>query len=297
MGETVIAALRQTRMFLELVRFSHTLFALPFALASMLMAAQGLPDWRTLGLILLCMATARSSAMAFNRLADVRYDAANPRTAQRHLPSGKLSKAQVLAFIIFNGGLFLFGAALLNRLAFVCALPVWLFLLSYSFWKRYFWTCHLFLGAAIGMSPLGAWIAVRGEFALFPVLLGLMLLFWIAGFDIIYATQDEASDREQGLHSIPVQFGIDAALRIALILHLAMLVTGIIVGFGFHLPWPWWISQAACGLALLFIHTLRKSSDLDRMNGDFFVANILVSLFCLTGIGCVVLVSGGFHAP
>jgi 4-hydroxybenzoate polyprenyltransferase len=283
----------QTKLFLELVRFSHTLFALPFALAAMLVAAGGIPSFRIVLLILICMATARNSAMAFNRLVDAKLDAKNPRTAKRHLPAGKLSENQVLAFIVANGIAFVLGAAFLNHLAFACAIPVWFFLLSYSWWKRFSWACHGFLGLAIGMSPLGAWIAVRGEFALFPTLLGVLLALWITGFDIIYATQDEVSDREQGLHSIPVRFGTANALKIALGLHIGMLVVGLLIAVLFPLGWPWYVSLGACVAMLVYMHGFRKTNDLDRMNQDFFLANVAISVICLVGLALVVYLHGG----
>lgn len=284
-----------TKLFLELVRFSHTLFALPFALASMLVAAGGIPSVRVWMAILVCMATARNSAMAFNRLIDAKWDAQNPRTAGRHLPAQKLSQGSVRLFIAINGLLFILGAASLNWLALVCALPVWLFLLSYSYWKRFSWACHLFLGIAIGLSPLGAWIAVRGEFHLFPILLGLMLALWISGFDIIYATQDEESDRSQGLHSIPVRFGRKKALQIAARFHLGMLGIWFLCGMLYALSWPWWSAWGITGFMLLYIHKFRKSSDLDRMNQDFFVANVAISLICLTALALIVFSGKGIQ--
>jgi 4-hydroxybenzoate polyprenyltransferase len=272
----------------HLVRFSHTLFALPFALASMIVAAKGLPSWQTALLILACMATARSGAMGFNRLADASLDALNPRTAGRHIPSGRMGRVQVGLFVAVNGALFVFFAWLLNPLAFLCSAPVFLLLLSYSYWKRFSFLAHWFLGCAIGMSPLGAWIAVTGEFALFPVLLGVILMLWMGGFDIIYATQDEEIDRQMGLHSIPARFGQKNALRIALASHILMLAVAVFFGAHFELPWPWWAAFACMALAIFYIHGFRKSNDLDALNRDFFVANVAVSLLVLLGLGgCV----------
>lgn len=287
--------LGKTKLFLELVRFSHTLFALPFALASMLVAAGGIPNVRVWMAILVCMATARNSAMAFNRLIDAKWDAQNPRTAGRHLPAQKLSQGSVKWFIAINGLLFVLGAASLNWLALLCALPVWLFLLSYSYWKRFSWACHLFLGIAIGLSPLGAWIAVRGEFHLFPILLGLMLALWISGFDIIYATQDEEADRSQGLHSIPVRFGRVKALHIAALFHLGMLGIWLLCGIRYALAWPWWSAWGVTIIMLLYIHKFRKSSDLDRMNQDFFVANVAISIICLVALAMIVFSGKGIQ--
>lgn len=220
----------------HMVRFSHSLFALPFAIGSMWVAAdgfRGMSAAATAKLVLLilgCMVTARNSAMSFNRIADAKIDAENPRTARRHLPSGRLSQRSVWAFLAFNGILFVAFAWLLQPLAGALAVPVWLALLSYSYWKRFSWLCHWFLGFSIGMSPLGAWIAVRGEFAVFPIFLMFILMLWMGGFDIIYATQDMEMDRKQGLHSVPARFGIEKSLRIALASHIAMLA--LCVGFG-----------------------------------------------------------------
>jgi len=279
-----VSFVKIAKNFLELVRFSHTLFALPFALGTMLYAAQGFPAWHVFALILLSMVTARNSAMAFNRFIDARFDAQNPRTAKRHLPAGLITLTQVKVFIVLNGVLFVVSASLLNPLTMYCSIPVWLFLLSYSYWKRFSWLCHAFLGIAIGLSPLGAWIAVRGEFALFPALIGLLLAFWITGFDIIYATQDEDADRSLGLLSIPVRFGKKRSLQIALFVHILMWLTGASMGYLFQMGISWWLALSFTLFALIYIHILRKSDDLDRMNQDFFLANVLISLAIFAGL-------------
>ena len=269
----------------KLVRLSHTLFALPFALASMLLAADGLPSVRIFLLILGCMFTARNGAMAFNRLADAKFDALNSRTAGRHLPAGKLSKMNVIVFIALNGAAFVFFAWLLNPFAFYCSVPVFLFLLSYSLWKRFSWLCHFMLGAAIGASPLGAWIAVTGEPAVFPAVLGAMLAFWIAGFDIIYASQDIESDRELGLHSVPAEFGLKRAMKIAFLCHVVMFVIAAFIGFYWNLGIGWNVCLAIIAAVLLYIHVFRKSNDLDSVNRDFFLANVAISFLVLVGVG------------
>jgi 4-hydroxybenzoate polyprenyltransferase len=203
-----------------------------------------------------------------------------------------MGKFQVGAFVAVNGVLFVLGAYLLNPLAFVCSAPVFLLLLSYSYWKRFSFLAHWFLGFAIGMSPLGAWIAVKGEFALFPIVLGLILMFWMGGFDIIYATQDEEVDRKMGLHSIPAKFGQKKALVIALASHILMLFCAVFLGGYFALPWPWWAAFGCMALAIFYIHGFRKSNDLDALNRDFFVANVAVSLLVLLGLGgCVYVLS------
>lgn len=282
----------------HLVRFSHTLFALPFALGSMWVAAEGLTHltWKIFLLILGCMITARNSAMSFNRLVDASFDAANPRTANRHLPAQKMKKNAVILFIVCNGILFVTFAYLLNFLAFVCALPVWLFLLSYSFWKRFSFLCHWFLGTAVGLSPLGAWIAVRGEFAAFPIFLVFILMLWMGGFDIIYSTQDEEIDRKMGLHSVPVRFGRGRALQIALGSHIAMLVLCAIFGVIWGMGVIWWGVTGLMTVTILYIHLFRKSDDLDSMNRDFFLANVGVSVLVMLGLFIWVLAGGSVDA-
>jgi len=276
----------------KLVRLSHTLFALPFALASMFVAANGLPSAIVFLLILGCMFTARNGAMAFNRLADAKFDALNPRTAMRHIPAGKLSKNSVVLFVIFNGFAFVALSWFLNPVAFYCSFPVFLFLLSYSLWKRFSCLSHFMLGFAIGASPLGAWIAVRGEFALFPAVLGVMLALWMAGFDIIYASQDAESDRALGLHSIPAKFGAEKSMKIALLCHIAMLIVAAFIGLYWNLGLFWWIAFVIILITLLYIHQFRKSNDLDSVNRDFFLANIAISFLVLLGIGAWIFIGG-----
>lgn len=285
-----------------MVRFSHSLFALPFAIGSMWVAAdgfRGMSAAATAKLVLLilgCMVTARNSAMSFNRIADAKIDAENPRTARRHLPSGRLSRRSVWAFLAFNGILFVAFAWLLQPLAGALAVPVWLALLSYSYWKRFSWLCHWFLGFSIGMSPLGAWIAVRGEFAVFPIFLMFILMLWMGGFDIIYATQDMEMDRKQGLHSVPARFGIEKSLRIALASHIAMLA--LCVGFGifWSMGWVWWTVTGLMTVAVLYIHLFRKSNDLDAMNRDFFLANVAISVLVMVGLVVWICLGGNVDA-
>ena len=282
--------LKKILEFGHLVRFSHSLFAMPFAIGSMWVAANGFRGMepaeiaRIVVLIVLCMVTARNSAMSFNRIVDAEIDAKNPRTAKRHLPAGRLSRASVIAFLAVNGILFVLFAALLQPLAGLLALPVWLLLLSYSYWKRFSWLCHWFLGFAIGMSPLGAWIAVRGEFAVFPIFLLVILMLWMGGFDIIYATQDEEIDRAMGLKSVPARFGRKRALQIAFWSHVAMLALCVAFGFVWSAGAAWWIVTALMAAAVLYIHLFRKSDDLDTMNRDFFLANVAISVLVMAGL-------------
>jgi len=271
--------------YLGLVRFSHTLFAMPFALASMLWAAQGFPSLRIFLLIVVCMVTCRNAAMAFNRLIDADIDKENPRTAKRHIPAGILSKNQVWIFFILNIVIFVTTTYFINFLAFVLSLPALIAVCSYSLTKRFTSYSHFVLGLAIGISPVGAWIAVRGDFAWQPILLFLALTFWIGGFDIIYATQDFEFDRKSGLHSMVVKMGIPKALSVAKFSHALMWL--ILLGLG----WYGALGKiyAACLILitalLIFLHFFRKSASLDSLNQDFFMANIAISLCVLVGIG------------
>ena len=294
--------LKKILEFGHLVRFSHSLFAMPFAIGSMWVAANGFRGMevaaaaKMIALIVGCMVTARNSAMSFNRIADAEIDAKNPRTAGRHLPAGRLSRRSVIAFLVLNGVLFVLFAALLQPLAGLLALPVWLLLLSYSYWKRFSWLCHWFLGFAIGMSPLGAWIAVRGEFAVFPIFLLVILMLWMGGFDIIYATQDEEIDRAMGLKSVPARFGRKRALQIAFWSHIAMLALCVAFGFVWGVGIAWWVVTALMAAAVLYIHLFRKSDDLDAMNRDFFLANVAISVLVMAGLIVWICLGGDVNA-
>lgn len=269
------------RHLLELIRFSHTLFALPFALLSGLLAWRETPfRWRDLLGILLCMVFARSAAMAFNRLTDHRLDAANPRTAGRHLPAGILSTRSVALFTILCAAGFV-GSTLLflpNVWPLWLSVPVLGFLLGYSYAKRWTQFCHYWLSAALMLSPVAVWIALTGTVAGTPVILGLVIFFWVGGFDVIYACQDADVDLAQGLHSIPARWGVPAALRIAFVSHL-LTIAGL---FGL-----WWVAGlgniflGGCvliSLLLLYQHWLVRPDDLTRVNIAFFNVNVVVSV-------------------
>ena len=294
--------LKKILEFGHMVRFSHSLFAMPFAIGSTWVAADGFRGmdvaeaFKMIALIVGCMVTARNSAMSFNRIADADIDAKNPRTAKRHLPDGRLSKKSVVAFLAVNGVLFVAFAALLQPLAGLLALPVWLLLLSYSYWKRFSWLCHWFLGFAIGMSPLGAWMAIRGEFAVFPIFLLVILMLWMGGFDIIYATQDEEIDRAMGLHSVPAHFGRKRALQIAFWSHVVMLALCVAFGFVWNMGAPWWVVTGLMTAAILYIHLFRKSDDLDAMNRDFFLANVAISVLVMVGLIVWICMGGDVNA-
>lgn len=286
--------------FAHMVRLSHSLFAMPFAIGSMWVAANGFANMSALQILKLvlpivaCMVCARNASMGFNRIVDAKIDAQNPRTAKRHLPMGTLSKKSAIIFVAINGALFVAFACALNMLAGILALPVLLLLLSYSYWKRFSWLCHWFLGFAIGMSPLGAWIAVRGEFAMFPIFLLLILMLWMGGFDIIYSTQDELIDRQMGLKSVPARFGRKRALQIAFISHVAMLILCAVFGFVWHVGAPWWIVTTLMAASIFYIHLFRKSDDLDTMNRDFFLANVAISVLVMLGLIVWICIGGTY---
>lgn len=271
--------------YLGLVRFSHTLFAMPFALASMFWAADGFPTLRTFLLIVVCMVTCRNAAMAFNRWVDADIDKANPRTARRHIPAGILSKNQVLGFLILNSVIFVLSTYFINLLALVLSVPALIAVCSYSLTKRFSAYSHFFLGLAIGISPVGAWIAVRGDIAWQPILLFLALTFWIGGFDIIYATQDFEFDRKVGLHSMVVKLGIPRALAVAKISHGVMWMILLALGWFGNLGIGYSISMVLVTGFLMYLHFFRKSASLDSLNQDFFLANIAISFCVLLGIG------------
>jgi len=276
------------RHLLELIRFSHTLFALPFALlaAAMAWAADGSEAafrWQDLAGILVCMATARSAAMAFNRIVDRRLDALNPRTQARHLPAGLLSVRAAVVFTALSGLGFIAGTLLFlpqNPIPLAASVPVLAFLLAYSYTKRFTLLSHFWLGTALMLAPLAAWVAIRAElFAWPPVLLGLAVLLWVAGFDIIYACQDAAFDKEARLRSVPVAFGIAGALRIAALCHLGTVAMLLSIPFVYP-PFGavYFSGVASIALLLIYEHSLVKPDDLRRVNQAFFHVNAIVSL-------------------
>jgi 4-hydroxybenzoate polyprenyltransferase len=288
----VSTVIKNTRLTLEMIKIEHTLFALPFAFLGAVLAANGLPSpWQILWIVV-AMVGARSAAMAFNRIADRSFDARNPRTASRALPAGLLSVGFVWAFTIAAAGLFVFAAAMLNRLTLMLA-PVALgCVLLYSFTKRWTQFSHLVLGASLSIAPTGAWIAVRGEFgSAVPLLLSLVVLLWTAGFDVLYACQDYDFDRQEGLRSIPARFGIARALWIARGLHagafLALVWLFIVTKLG---PVALVGVIATAGL-LVYQHRLVRAGDLSRLNAAFFTTNAFVSVILLATFGSAVFLN------
>lgn len=272
----------KVRVYLELIRFSHTLFALPFAALSAAMAWAEVP-FRVHHLLgfLLCMVFARSTAMAFNRLVDRRIDAVNPRTAERHLPRGVLSIRQVVVFTILCAVGFCLSTLLFlpNPWPVAGALPVLVFLLAYSYTKRFTWLCHLWLGTALGLAPIAAWVAITGEFALPPVVLALVVVFWVAGFDIIYACQDYDFDRRYGLKSVPAWLGIRWALRWAAVLHFVMIVVLAVLPLVYHrFGAVYWGTLLGIVILLVYEHALVRPNDLSKVNRAFFHVNAIISI-------------------
>jgi 4-hydroxybenzoate polyprenyltransferase len=264
-----------------MIKWEHSIFALPFALTGALLAAHGLPSWRTLGWILVCMVSARSAAMAFNRWADAHLDAANPRTATRAIPAGLLSSNFVLAFTLVMVAVFLLAASQLNRLTLELA-PVALgVLLGYSYMKRLTRWTHLVLGLALGIAPSAAWIAVQGRLDSRITVLTAIVVCWVAGFDILYACQDMEHDRVAGLFSIPQALGLQAAFWIARILHLTAAALLIWLAVLFHFGIAGQIGVAVVALLLLYEHLLVSPRDLRKLNAAFFTMNGMIAMVFL----------------
>ena len=264
-----------------MIKIEHSVFALPFALISALVAAGGLPAPSKLFWIFIAMVAARSCAMAFNRLVDRKFDQANPRTQRWPLAAGLLSVRFVILFIVVCSIVFIYAAYRLNRLALLLSPLALGIIYFYSFTKRFTVLSHWFIGLALAVAPAGAWIAIRGRLDLPPVLLGFGILFWTAGFDLIYSCQDAQFDRERNLHSIPAKFGVSTALTLSTVCHaivLAFLATfGYVAGLGVF----YYAGVAVVGVLLIYEHTLVSPNDLSRVNEAFFTVNGLISVLLL----------------
>jgi 4-hydroxybenzoate polyprenyltransferase len=276
-----VTVFRNLRVTLEMIKWEHSIFVLPFALCGAMLAAHGLPSAHALGWIVVAMVTARSAAMAFNRLADASIDAANPRTRTRALPAGTLSPAFVATFVIVACALFMAAASQLNRLSFFLSPVALAILLLYSYTKRFTRWSHMVLGFAMGIAPSAAWIAVRGSLDPRILLLTAAVTFWGAGFDVLYACQDYQFDRETGLHSIPRSWGIANALWIARAFHLLMLLLLISLVAAFGLGKLAILGVLAVGLLLAYEHSLVSAQDLSKLNAAFFTMNGVISVVFL----------------
>src|SRR6266404_8240839 len=264
-----------------LIRFSHTIFALPFALGALVVAANGLPSLRTFLLVVVCMVFARTAAMLFNRLVDWSLDQRNPRTASRHL---LLSKSAALVLLALSSAGFILAAATINRLTFLLAPVALVLIFFYSLTKRFTSATHFFLGLALAIAPVGAWIAQTGRIDLAPLVLGAGVICWVAGFDLIYATQDYDFDRREGLRSLVVKLGIARSLRLAQLLHFAMFVALLAFGFAASLGATYFGGMALVAGALVYEHRSAARLDLAGINRAFFQSNAFVSAVFLGSV-------------
>ena len=268
---------------LEMIKFQHTIFALPFAAVGAAYAAEGVPEgWKILW-ITVAMVTARTAAMIFNRIVDAQFDAANPRTKERAIPKGLVSERFAWGVLVASVALFVFSTKMLNGIVFLLSPVALAVTLGYSYTKRFTALCHVVLGLGLAMAPVGAWLAVKPVLSAFPVLVGLAVMFWVAGFDILYATQDVDFDRRAGLRSIPAALGVKRALRIARACHAAMVASlaAVIPACG---AGPWTVAALAFITVLLaYEHALVREDDLARVNRAFFHVNAAVSLALCAG--------------
>ena len=270
--------MRKLKIILEMIKFEHTVFALPFAVMSAFIAADGFPPLTKFGWILVAMVGARSCAMAFNRLADADIDGVNPRTAMRAIPSGLITKSAVWIFTLISAGLLVFAAWRLNPLAFALSPVALIVVMGYSYTKRFTALSHFWLGLALSISPVGAWIAIQGSFALPPIILCLVVLLWTAGFDIIYACQDVNFDRKHGLHSVPAKIGIKWSLWFSSALHVIAVLLLLSIPLLVELGLFYYIGVGIVVLIFIYEHTIVKPTDLSRVNLAFFTLNGMISL-------------------
>lgn len=286
---------KKTRLILDMVKFEHTIFAMPFALISVLLASHrlphGLPSGHTLIWIVMAMVGARSAAMSFNRLIDADVDALNPRTVSRHLPAGLLTRAQVWTFFFVAAGLFMLSAWKLNHICLLLSPVALLAVLGYSYTKRFTSLCHFFLGFAIGIAPIGAWLAIRGTLDPVPLLLGAAVMLWIGGFDIIYALQDYDHDVRSPLFSLPKALGKTRALALSRAMHLLMIALLLAVGLNYGLHSLYFLGIAVVAALIGYEQSLVKPDDIRRVNLAFFTLNgwVSVSLFAFVLLDVLIL--------
>lgn len=276
--------------YLSLIKFSHTVFALPFALLGFFLAALQPSigfSWRLLFLVVLCMVFARSAAMAFNRYLDRDIDRVNPRTAQREIPAGVISPRAALGFVLANSALFVITTWFINPLCFALSPVALLVILGYSYTKRFTFLCHFVLGLGLSLAPIGAYLAAGGSFDLIPVLYAVVVLLWVSGFDIIYALQDEEFDKAQALYSVPTWLGKAKALHLSNVLHgicgALVVVNGLLLGQAYaQFQWLHWVAAAVFIGLLFYQHTLVRPHDLSRINLAFFTTNGIASVLFAT---------------
>lgn len=267
--------------YLSLVKFSHTVFAMPFALVGFFIAYKGCHTHFSMLLlvqVMLCMVFARSAAMSFNRLVDRDFDMKNPRTNQREIPAGAVKPKSALVFVIVNALLFIITTFFINRLVFFLSPVALLVVLFYSYTKRFTVLCHFVLGLGLSLAPIGAYLAVTGEFSLLPVLFSVIVLFWSSGFDIIYSLQDENFDRTERLKSVPAALGAKKALLLAVALHLIVVWIVIFIGLSFNFGWLYWVGALIFIALLVFQHIIVKPTDISRVNLAFATTNGIASI-------------------
>lgn len=270
--------MQKLKVFSEMIKFEHTLFALPFAYLGAFLAAKGVPTRLQLFWITLAMIGARTAAMSLNRLIDRHIDARNPRTAQRALPAGRLKVKEVYLYTVLSFLLLGYSAYQLNILAFLLMPIAVFFLVLYSYTKRFTWSCHIVLGISLGLAPAGAWIGVTSHWALAPILLGLGVMTWVAGFDVVYACQDVEFDRQEGLHSIPAIFGLQRGLEISSGLHILAPIFFIAVGMVMSMSWLYYVGVAIAIVLLYRQHRLVSADDFSKIGVAFFDLNGYLSL-------------------
>jgi len=282
---------KKIKIILEMIKFEHSIFALPFVYIGAFLAQRGFPPWDKLFWILVAVVSARSVAMAFNRLVDKDIDAQNPRTKDRTLPKGLLTPRWVIGFIIFCTFLFFVATYNLNRLVFYLS-PVALFIITgYSYTKRFTWLTHLFLGIADGLAPLGGWLAIKPVFSIVPLWLFWGVAFWIAGFDILYSCLDYEFDKKQGLHSIPVRFGIKNSLYLSTFFHILTVICFYYVGKDAQLNLFYFYGLGVVSLLLLYEHLIIKPHDFSKLTMAFFTVNGIISIsmffIILVSLSCI----------
>jgi len=285
MKASITKIINQVKIFGQMVKFSHTIFALPFAMSSFVLSLREVQfKWISLLWILIAMVGARSSAMGFNRIIDSEYDLLNPRTNNREIPQNKISKIEAFFFVIIFSILFIMSSAMISKICFILSFPVLFLLLFYSYAKRFTNYCHIYLGFVISLAPLGTWIAMTGKFSFSIVLLSLALMTYIAGFDILYACLDIDFDKKHGLYSIPVEFGLINAMRISSLLHIFSFIFFITMYFVFNMSYIYLISIFIIGTLYIWEHILVDPTNLDKIDFAFYNINAIISVILFLGI-------------
>jgi len=281
--------LKKIKILLDMIKFEHTIFALPFAYLGAFLAARGFPSLRQCWWILIAMVGARTCAMGFNRIVDIPFDAKNPRTKNRALPSGKVKPKEAWAMVIIAAIVYFWAAYELNSLAFKLSPIVLATVMFYSYTKRFTPLCHLFLGLAIGIAPTAGWIAVKGSVSYLPIILSIGVMFWVGGFDILYACLDEEFDKKIGLHSIPAKFGRKKAFWISGLFHAIAFASFVAIGILAHLNWIYYLGVVITFILLVMQRIIVTPSDISRMNMAFFTLNgaISIILFIATALALI----------